>query len=444
MTPNQTPGTLFPVVATIRDPLHDRIPLGQPEVAILSDERFLRLERIQQLGFVSRIWPGARHTRFEHSIGVFHLARKAIERLRLQSSAAFLTDEDARTTAAAALLHDIGHYPFSHAIEELGDPIVSHEDAGTRIILQSPIAAILRGQWQVDPERVAGIIAPGIRSLPEADRLLRGILSGPLDVDKLDYLPRDAKACGVPYGGVDTERLLDALRIEENIEGARYRIGVDAKGVSPLHSLINARQEMFDNVYWHHTNRAFMAMLLRAVQDGLIEGDLTAAELTGFDDRSLLERLSQPDMPPATRELVDQINRRHVHKRVLEVSSRANPLYDHLGKLFFDPGSRRRIEIALTQRLSRRLKQPLSSSAVLIDIPKPEKWSTDVWVRFERPPLGFSSRMPWRDVVGLTDDHFKQFEERRRLIRVVGTSTVRQIPSADWEKLLLDEFSAQL
>ena len=288
------------------------------------------------------------------------------------------------------------------------------------------------------------IIAPGNHPLPEADQLLRGILSGPLDVDKLDYLPRDAQACGVPYGGVDTERLLDALRIGEHIDGARYRICVDAKGVSPLHSLINARQEMFDNVYWHHTNRAFMAMLLRAVQDALTAGALSPTELTRFDDWSLLERLSQVDMPNSTRELVEQIGRRRVHKRVLEVSSRAKPLYEQLGRLFTDPDSRRRIETAVTQRLSRRLNMPLSAAAVLIDIPKPEKWSTAVWVRFEKPPLGFSTMMEWQDVVGLNADHFKQFEEHRRLIRIVGNSDVPPLPASDWESILRSELSAGL
>jgi HD superfamily phosphohydrolase len=110
----------------LRDSLYDIVPLADAELRLIDSQAFLRLERIQQLGFVSRIWPGARHTRFEHSIGVFHLARQAIEHLRARTDAQWITDEDARTICAAALLHDIGHYPFSHAIEELGDPVISH------------------------------------------------------------------------------------------------------------------------------------------------------------------------------------------------------------------------------------------------------------------------------------------------------------------------------
>src|SRR3954454_7799392 len=118
----------------VRDALYDLVPLAAPELAIIGTPAFLRLERIQQLGFVSRVWPGAKHARYEHSLGVLHLARRALAHLRMSSAADRITDEDARTIAAAALLHDIGHYPFSHAIEELGSPILSHEQVGRRII----------------------------------------------------------------------------------------------------------------------------------------------------------------------------------------------------------------------------------------------------------------------------------------------------------------------
>ncbi|MEX2426550.1 MAG: HD domain-containing protein, partial [Thermomicrobiaceae bacterium] len=251
-------------VTTIRDSLHDRIPLDQPAVNLIGTAPFLRLDRIQQLGFVSKVWPGAKHTRFEHSIGVFHLMRQAIESLQHTCPHVELTDRTVRASLAAALLHDIGHYPFSHAIEELGDPVLPHEVVARRVLQSGEIAGILERDWNVSVDEVMNMIDP-VDELPPDLELLRGLLSGPLDVDKLDYLPRDANACNVPYGGVDTLRLLDALRVAE-IDGAR-RIVVGEKGVSPLHSLINARQEMFDNVYWHHTNRACMVMLLRAVQE---------------------------------------------------------------------------------------------------------------------------------------------------------------------------------
>ncbi len=439
-----TPGTRFPVQAHIRDILHDRIPLGEPELAMLSSPVFLRLERIQQLGFVSKIWPSAKHARYEHSLGVFHLARLAVDRLRREAGGQDLTGADARTLCAAALLHDIGHYPFSHAIEELGPPVIPHEEAGHRIIRSEPVASILRVQWGVDPDRVASIVAPRDQQLERADELLRGILSGPLDVDKLDYLPRDALGCGVPYGGVDTTRLIDSLRIDTPPGESGSRIVIDAKGVSPLHSLINARQEMFDNVYWHHTNRACMAMLLRAVQEALIAGAISGETLTTLDDASLLTALSATGMPHETQRLVSGLQQRHIHKRAVEFSSNATSLYGRLTSLFHDPAQRRLIELAMVERLRVQSGKHVSPEAILIDIPKPETWRTDVWVRFEHPPVGFTTLMPWREVVGLTGDNFKRFEERRRLIRIVCASEFQNVVRDSWESLLLPAIGAVL
>ncbi|HEY8446511.1 MAG TPA: HD domain-containing protein [Thermomicrobiales bacterium] len=442
------PGTRFPVATTIRDALYDRIPLAEPELAIIGTPDFLRLDRVQQLGFVSRVWPGAKHTRYEHSLGVFHLARLAVEHLRLTSGGDWITDEDARTICAAALLHDVGHYPFSHAIEELGPPIEPHERVGSRRVRGGEIAAILREHWGVDPDRVAAIIDPRSGELTPADRILRGLLSGPLDVDKLDYLPRDARACNVPYGGVDTARLIDALQFAQlhevagQADGAAgedwhtLRIVVGAKGVSPLHSLINARQEMFDNVYWHHTNRACMAMLLRAVQEAVRSRAVSPGELTTHDDASLLARLSGDDMPEPTRRLTSALRNRRIHKRAVEVSARAFELYARLGNLFFDPEARRQVEISMAERLTELTGTDVPPEAILIDIPKPEKWRTDVWVRFEDPPVGVQDLMPWKDVVGLTDEDFKRYEEHRRLIRIVAAAPYREAVRTHWEELV--------
>jgi HD superfamily phosphohydrolase len=433
----KVPGIGFPVVTNIRDALYDLIPLSEPELALISTQTFLRLERIQQLGFVSRIWPGAKHTRYEHSLGVLHLARLAMEHLRSLPSGSWITDEDARVIAAAALLHDVGHYPFSHAIEELGPPILSHEDVGRRLIEGPELAPILRDAWQVDPARVAAVVAPRGRLLPTSDMVLRGVLSGPLDVDKLDYLPRDARACNVPYGGVDTARLIDALELVRSDGNAPPGIAIGAKGISPLHSLINARQEMFDNVYWHHTNRACMVMLLRAVQEAMLAGVITAETLTDHDDASLLALLSDEKMPPATRSLTAALRERRIYKRALEVSARSRDLYDRLGALYHDPSARREVELRVVAGLSRLIGEDVPTEAVLIDIPKPERWRTGVIVAFDRPPVGFDPLMPWSDVVGLTDDDFKRYEEHRRLIRIVAASPYRTAVADNWEKLLL-------
>jgi uncharacterized protein len=421
-------------VTTIRDSLHDRIPLDQPTVNLIGTTAFLRLDRIQQLGFVSKVWPGAKHTRFEHSIGVYHLMRQAISSLQLTCPDIDLSDHSIRIATAAALLHDIGHYPFSHAIEELGSPVLPHEAVARRVIGAPEIAMILERDWQVSHDDVMNMIDPVEDLSPELE-LLRGLLSGPLDVDKLDYLPRDAKACNVPYGGVDTPRLLDSLKVAE-IDSIR-RIVVSEKGVSPLHSLINARQEMFDNVYWHHTNRACMVMLLRAVQEAIVHDAVDPDELTRMDDTSLLARFRQADMPVQTRQLVDSLESRSIHKRAVEISARADDLYTYLGTLFYDPVSRRRLEQSMSAALSYQLGTEIGDHEVLIDLPKPEKWKTSVWVQFDRPPIGFRQLMPWVDVVGLDDEDFKRYEEHRRMIRIVTTERLRDEVARRWESLLL-------
>jgi HD superfamily phosphohydrolase len=425
----------------VRDALYDRIPLAPPELALISTQAFLRLDRIQQLGFVSRVWPGAKHTRYEHSLGVFHLTREAIDRLAPDFAPSHFTARDARTVIAASLLHDIGHYPFSHAIEELGSPILSHEEVGRRIVEGAEVVPVLERDWDVDPAQVAALIHGKHDDLTPGQRILRGLLSGTLDMDKLDYLPRDAHACSVPYGGVDASRLLDALTIidapsvaDPRVESAR--IAIREKGISPLHSLINARQEMFDNVYWHHTNRACMVMLLRAVQEALVAGTITPESLTDHDDASFLAFMRSKAMPDATRSLATALAERRIHKRAIEVSAAAIELYGRLGNLWFDPAARRAVEIGMCQELGELMGEPIPETAILIDIPKPERWKTDVWVSFEHPPVGFQPLMHWRDVVGLGDEDFKRYEEHRRLIRIVTAERYREIVAGSWERLV--------
>lgn len=423
----------------IRDGLYDRIPMTPPALSLIGTRAYLRLDRIQQLGFVSRVWPGAKHTRYEHSLGVMHLTRLAVIHLRSLSEGAWITESDSQTIIAAALLHDIGHYPFSHAIEELGPPVRSHEDVGRSIIQQGEIAKILECEWGVNPARVAGIIHGDRSSLTEGDLVLRGLLSGTLDMDKLDYLPRDARACNVPYGGVDTARLISALTIMDVNPGSQEsqrQIAIGEKGISPLHSLINARQEMFDNVYWHHTNRACMVMLLRAIQDALLNGAITADSLTNHDDASLIAFMRSEIMPEGTRNLANALADRRIHKRAIEISARAEVLYSRLGQLWYDPNARRTIELRLAAALSEKLEEPVNDTAVLIDIPKPEKWKTNVWVTFKRPPVGMHPLMHWQDVVGLTDGDFKRYEEHRRMIRIVTDERYRDVIADDWESLL--------
>ncbi len=428
-------------VTTVRDSLYDLIPLGPREVKLIGTAPFLRLQKVKQLGFVYRVWPGATHTRYEHSLGCYHLAVRAL-RAMLQrgkdGGLAGISISSVQTLVVAALLHDIGHYPFSHTIEELGYPVIVHEKVGRSIIESGEIASILERDYHLSPERVADMIdPPKNKELPADDELFSYLLSGALDVDKLDYLPRDARACNVPYGGVDVARLLGALRVHPNVRGRR-RIVVTHKGISPLHSLLHARQEMFDNIYWHHTSRALQVMLMRAVQEALLAGTLTAPQLVGLDDASLLLLLADKQMPESSRILVEQLELRKPYKGVLEISRMAGRLFQRLDALFWDANRRRHIEQALAAELARVLEVEIAGHEVLLDIPRPEKWEMDVWVTFgKHPPVGLQELVPWVEATGLQSDDLARYEQHQRRIRVVVPERLREMLQERRDDLLL-------
>jgi HD superfamily phosphohydrolase len=426
--------------STVRDSLYDLIPLGTREEKLINTPAFLRLQRVKQLGFVYRVWPGATHTRFEHSLGCYHLAVRALRSLLQRGEDGGLygvSISSIQTLVVAALLHDIGHYPFSHTIEELGPPLIHHEQVGRAIIEQSEIATILERDYHLSPERVADFIdPPKTKPLPADDELLSHLLSGALDVDKLDYLPRDARACNVPYGGVDVSRLLGALRVHDNVFGQR-RIVVTHKGISPLHSLLHARQEMFDNIYWHHTSRALQVMLVRAVQDALTAGTLQAEQLTGLDDASLLVLLADSHMPSSSRTLAAELELRRPYKGVLEVSRPAGRLFSRLDALFWDSERRRRIEQSLATELAAALEIEIADYEVLFDIPRPEKWEMDVWVSFAHPPVGMEPLMTWVEATGLQSDDLARYEQHQRRIRIVVPERLRTMLQSRKDDLLL-------
>ena len=144
----------------IRDPVWGYIHLPPSVLALVDTEDFQRLRNITQLGYVHLVYPGARHSRFEHSLGVYHLAKQFMSRLLVSDPPLQLDDEDVRVFVAATLLHDIGHYPFSHTLEELMPFFVLHEERARQIILDQsrPVYHILKDQFKVDPLRVANVI----------------------------------------------------------------------------------------------------------------------------------------------------------------------------------------------------------------------------------------------------------------------------------------------
>jgi len=263
----------------IRIPPDTTVPLTPRVRALLDSPPLRRLAGVSQLGLVALVYPGAVHSRLEHSLGVYHLALEFLRRLRGDARfAATVGTEDAAAFVVAALLHDVGHWPYCHPIEDMGLPeIPRHESLLPELLGAGPVAAVLRSDWGLDPARVAALVEG--RVTDPAGRLLHSLLCGPVDVDKLDYLPRDSLHAGVPYGRhFDRERLLSSLCVDP----AGDALAITDKGRTAAEMMVFARYVMFSEVYWHHAVRSATAMLQRAIW--ILRPGLDPAVLVRHDD----------------------------------------------------------------------------------------------------------------------------------------------------------------
>ncbi len=396
----------------IRDAIWGDVRLGARELALIDTPAFQRLRRIRQLGFTDLVFPGARHTRFEHSLGVYHVAGLALDRLAWVEGAPGLSQEDRATFLAAALLHDVGHYPFSHALEELEmESIERHEDIA-RDVITGELAGVLRDGWGVDPGRVGMLVAGpmhGSQIVGDVDGILRTLLDSGLDIDKLDYLVRDARGANVPYGMVDVQRLVGALTIRRDA-GGRPRVAVEEKGLAALQSLVFAKHLMFASVYWHHACRAAVAMLLRGVQEALGTGGLAPDDLKRADDDSLVWSLSGEGMPELTRQLARRIRERRLYKRAVDVGV-GDQVFEELERLWYRPEDRRRLE----DGWARAIGAPPGS--VLLDIPEPKHIDVDL------PVVGGDGDVTeWDRASGLGSADLLRFQRSVRRIRVFAAT----------------------
>ncbi len=361
----------------IRDPIWGHIHIPDYMVPLVDAEEFQRLRDISQLGHVLLVYPGARHSRFEHSLGVYHIAGQFLRRLLQADPPPDINIEDARVLLAASLLHDIGHYPFCHVLEEMQMFFADHEERGRQIILDPSTevnAALLKAE--TDPLRVANVIDYRNSSvaIPDADLRLAHILSGTLDPDKIDYLLRDARYCGVPFGeSVNRDRLLGSITFDP----AGQRPAITYKGVSAVEALIFTSYLMYRNVYWHHAVRSANAMFKRGVQDllhhpasSLGEGDFNRAT-----EADLIHRLElEMDRLGIDRRssMIGRLKRRKLYKvaRVFFPWEKEEGLTAKLERLYYQPADRRILEIELCREFGAKTGLELSGDEILIDIPR--------------------------------------------------------------------------
>ena len=352
-------------VQIVRDPMWNTIRLDPVAVRIVDTPAFQRLRYIRQLGFAHLVYPGATHTRFDHALGVYHLARTALRILGETDQR--VRDRGGQTDLIpyAALLHDIGHYAFSHALEELeADRLPGDHEAVSARFFQSDE---LKEAMEPLGDGAAGRIHELIQG--RGDDPLRGLVSGSLDLDKMEYLRRDARFCGVPYGEVDVDRLLQGLVVLDAPEGTGLEVGVHEKAVSALESLLFAKYQMFRNVYWHHAVRSATALYKRIVEEAVHWELMAPGELVGPTDEELLGEIRRRSLQAGGmaasigERWIPALRNRRLPKRALEMGA-AEMEGVQLPEWLSRQGSRRRaLEDALAARLD------LLPGEVMVDYP---------------------------------------------------------------------------
>ena len=405
----------------IRDPLWNNIRVDRVALRLVDTPAFQRLRYVRQLGLAYLIYPGASHSRFEHALGTYHLARRTLTLFGEQDNLRGLDPDACRLVRYAALLHDIGHYPFSHALEEIG--AVHHEEVARPLIMQGAVSDILRDALGDDaPQRIMDLIRG------RSDSPLQGLISGSLDLDKIEYLKRDAFMCGVNYGDIDADRLLDSLTIVENPDGGEPMVGIFEKGLSALESLLFAKYQMYRNVYWHHAVRSATAMYKRLVEGALRAGTLDAGSLASFTDEGLLHELGE--RAPTT--LLSAMRERRLYKRVFECP--AAELQPGIGEWIADDQA---LVVAVEDQLANELR--LEPGQLLLDYPmKTQMLGLDIPVRRRDGSVKRLTAAGWEGAVNLP----KLSEELYGSARWLRVFAATRVPFARDAVIRLASFSA--
>lgn len=322
----------------IRDPVYGFVEFNEWEKDIISHPAFQRLRRIRQLGLTDMLYPGATHTRFEHSLGVMHLVTKMFDGIVKKEEnkrilKEFLNYQDAglerdrQVVRLAGLLHDIGHASFSHGSEELmpknpdTNKPFKHEDH-TVSIITGPLREVIenspinRTNYNITASEIADMIRGDPKNL-KGRIFWKILISSQLDADRCDYLLRDSLHIGVKYGIYDLDRLLVTLKLGKDPEEGEVILGVEDGGWHVAEGIVISRYQMFTQVYYHKTRRAYDYMLKEAIKDSL--GDYPPPtkieEFLEFDDYKIWQLLSDKKS-----RWFDKIVKRN-HIRVVEETS---------------------------------------------------------------------------------------------------------------------------
>ncbi|NQT60065.1 MAG: HD domain-containing protein [Bacteroidetes bacterium] len=394
----------------VRDPLWRNIYLTPGHLKLIGSEKFQQLGRIRQLGPAFHIYPGAVHTRLNHSLGVFQTAKKEITSLIILSQESDIQSVDLSLTGirsflSAALLHDLGHFPFAHSLKEL--PLIDHEKLGGEFILSDKtIYTTLQKHVGADPEMTAAIIDTSILSTDKELLFYRNLLSGTLDPDKLDYLNRDAYFCGVPYGIQDVDFIIDRLRIVND-----GKLGILENGIGAIEHLLFSKYLMYRNVYWHRTVRSATAMIKKALTLALTDSVLTPERLYGLDDESFNNLCSSSSCECTSLELIQKVMHRDLMVCAFEIP------FDPQNKLHHklqDLSARTNYEERLRSRINSAGSYGYNPWDIIIDIPENISFETSL------PVIGKNGHLKTFSQTGpvFSAPVIKSFTDSLRKIRV--------------------------
>ena len=398
----------------IKDPVHGYVEADEPALRLLDSGAVQRLRHVTQLGFANLVYPGANHTRFEHSLGTMHLAGIMCRELGLD-------DGETKLVTTAALLHDIGHGPFSHVTEPVMEEFTGrcHHQIDY-LVREGAIADILEAEG-IDPAEVCAVVA--------GEHRFASIIHGSLDVDRMDYLMRDAHYTGVPYGTVDAHRLIRCSVLAES------GIALRESGINAAESLLIARTLMRPAVYFHHVSRIATSMFVHALREEVLNVPGTdARELVRMDDAACMERLKHSPCE-ITCDLANRVYARDLYKRALYVGEdRVNA-----AALRQDPGPARERDLALA--IAETAGVP--AAEVLVDIPPlPRALSMEVRVRNSHAMVDIEEVSPL--ISTLNDTRRQQWRlgvytvpEHRRAVEQAATEVLRVKRATKQDKLVV-------
>ncbi|MDR2874114.1 MAG: HD domain-containing protein [Methanobrevibacter sp.] len=323
----------------IRDSIHGDFSLNDFEVKVMDHPQMQRLRRIKQLGFIYLIYPGANHSRFEHSIGTMYLGSKLANHLNL-------SDYDTKLVRISSILHDIGHGPFSHVSEGIFD--VTHEKLSADVIEKTSLNDILSKEFDI--KEIIDII--------NGKGELGPIVSGELDVDRMDYLIRDSYYTGVAYGVIDLDRIIANLKL-------KHYLILDKKGIQVAESALIARYQMYPSVYQHHTTRIINSMFRRCLKH-LVEKKLIKDNcMYKYDDTDIISICRNSD--GFIKDIITRLDNRNLLKSVS--STRLNE--------FVNPNDVYKIEDKIISKCEKEISEDfkMDKEYVIINIPEYPKFS---------------------------------------------------------------------